>query len=150
MTVLLRLDLAELPGLLPALPLLILPSRARQPLGGTLVTKMGSSPLLLPLPPATVIPRDSCGSFFTVMCFSWHVTHRVRSYGSREGLAFTWNSLWLALNSQRSARLCLPSAGTAACATTAQPIDGDFNTMKPHTIHVSVKACDPQSQCSHS
>lgn len=62
-----------------ALPRLILPSLAKHPWGCTLVTKMGSSPLLLPLPPATVIPRDSCGSFFTVMCFSWHVTHWERS-----------------------------------------------------------------------
>lgn len=63
----------------PVLPLLILPSRARQPCGGTLVTNMGSSPLRPPRPPATVIPRDSLGAFFTVMCFSWHVTHWVRS-----------------------------------------------------------------------
>lgn len=62
-----------------ALPRLILPSLAKHPWGCTLVTKMGNSPLLLPLPPATVIPRDSCGSFFTVMCFSWHVTHWERS-----------------------------------------------------------------------
>lgn len=66
-----------------ALPRLILPSLARHPWGCTLVTKMGSSPLLLPLPPATVIPRDSCGSFFTVMCFSWQVTHWDRSYLTR-------------------------------------------------------------------
>ncbi len=46
------------------LPRLIRPSRDRQPWGWTLVTKIGSSPLLLPRPPATVIPRDSCVSFF--------------------------------------------------------------------------------------
>lgn len=62
------------------LPRLIRPSRDKQPWGWTLVTKIGSSPLLLPRPPATVIPRDSCGSFFTVMCFSLQVTHWERSY----------------------------------------------------------------------
>lgn len=60
-------------------PLLIRPSLDKQPCGWTLVTKIGSSPLLLPRPPATVMPRDSCGSFFTVMCFSLQVTHWDRS-----------------------------------------------------------------------
>lgn len=61
-------------------PLLIRPSLDKQPCGWTLVTKIGSSPLLLPRPPATVMPRDSCGSFFTVMCFSLQVTHWDRSW----------------------------------------------------------------------
>lgn len=65
-------------------PLLIRPSRDKQPCGWTLVTKIGSSPLLLPRPPATVMPRDSRGSFFTVMCFSLHVTHWDRSWETSE------------------------------------------------------------------
>lgn len=61
-------------------PRLIRPSLDKQPCGWTLVTKIGSSPLLLPRPPATVMPRDSRGSFFTVMCFSLQVTHWERSW----------------------------------------------------------------------
>lgn len=62
-------------------PLFIRPSLDKQPCGWTLVTKIGSSPLLLPRPPATVMPKDSRGSFFTVMCFSLQLTHWDRSWG---------------------------------------------------------------------
>lgn len=47
---------------------------------------MGSSPLLLPRPPATVMPRDSWGSFLTVMCFSLQVTHWEKSWEKRNCL----------------------------------------------------------------
>lgn len=61
-------------------PLLMRPSLDKQPCGWTLVTKIGSSPLLLPRPPATVMPSDSWGSFFTVTCFSLQLTHWERSW----------------------------------------------------------------------
>jgi len=61
-------------------PRLMRPSLDKQPCGWTLVTKIGSSPLLLPRPPATVMPSDSWGSFFTVICFSLQLTHWERSW----------------------------------------------------------------------
>lgn len=79
-------------------PLLIRPSLDKQPWGWTLVTKMGSSPLLLPRPPATVMPSDSRGSFFTVMCFSLQVTHWDRSWtikGNTGSVSTTGRCSWV-------------------------------------------------------
>lgn len=83
------------------LPRLIRPSLDKQPWGWTLVTKIGSSPLLLPRPPATVIPKDSCGSFFTVMCFSLQVTHWERSYNTKGETDPNTDRLSLSLRDQQ-------------------------------------------------